>query len=110
MRRASIPQEQVKLSRSGKLLRRMVVWAHEVHLAQGFPYSLNELRSLEIGELRFIARMCLSWVNREVLGMSRTHLIQWIQGDQPQAPVPPWPAPVRAEIVPLLEEIRQPRR
>lgn len=87
----------------------MVVWAHEVQLAQGFPYLSHELQRLRIGELRFIARMCPSWVHREVMGLSRAELIQWIQGDQPQAPLTPWPAPVRADHVPLLEEIRPPR-
>ena len=86
------------------------MWAHEVQLAQGFPYAVNELQRLSIGQLRFVARMCPSWVHREVQAMSRGELIRWIQGDQPQEPIAPWPAPVRAGHVPLLEDIRPARR
>ena len=87
----------------------MLVWAHEIDLAQGFPFAPVELQKLSIGDLRFIARMCPSWVHREILCRKRDELIQWILGDQPQLPVPAWGAPVRAEDIPTFEEIRPPR-
>jgi hypothetical protein len=88
----------------------MVVWAHEIDIAQGFPYSLQELRQLDMAQLRFVARICPSWVRRELLSMKRDELINWILGDQPQAPLVPWEAPVRADTIPTFEEIRPPRQ
>lgn len=110
MRRAAIKQEDVKLSSSGKLLRRMLIWTHEAEIAQGFPYSLMELQKLTIAQLRFVARMCPSWVHQEMLHQTRAELIQWILGDQPQAPASVGRPPVRAADVPTLDEIRPPRR
>ena len=110
MARASSIQEQIKLNSSGKLLRQMLIWAHEAEISRGFPYSLMELQKLTIAQLRFVARMCPSWVHREMLHQTRADLVQWILGDQPQAPVAVGRPPVRAADVPTLDEIRPPRR
>jgi hypothetical protein len=109
MKRASMVQEQVKLNRSGRLFRRMLVWAHEIDLAQGLPYALVKLQKLCILDLRFIARMCPSWVHQESLHRSRNDLIQWILGDQPQQLLLPWAPPIRAENVQTFKEIRPPK-
>lgn len=109
MARASSIQEQIKLNSSGKLLRQMLIWAHETEIARGFPYMPTELQRLTIAQLRFVARMCPSWVHREMLHRTRVELIQWILGDQPQAPLQIRQPPVRAADVPTLDEIRPPR-
>ena len=104
------PSRKVILSKANKDLRALLKWAHGVQLAQGFPFSMTELQTLRIEQLRFIARLCPDFVQRAVLYLNRHELITWILGYQPQRSVEPWSAPVMAAEIPTLEELRPPRR
>jgi hypothetical protein len=95
---------------NGKHAREMARWALAVDLARGFPFSQAELEERSIAQLRFLARLCPDFVQREVFNKSKRELITWILGYQPRREVAPWPPPIQIADLPCLEEIRPPRR
>ena len=89
-----------------KHARAILRWSHAIGLAAKFPYYSHELQAQSMETLRMIARLCPSWVHWEVVSMDRQELIRFILGDQPDQPLPPWPAPYQIADIPTGDEIR----
>ncbi len=95
---------------NGNHARELARWVQAVNLARGFPFALIELEARSIAQLRFLARLCPDFVQREVFNKTKRELITWILGYQPAREVEPWPPPIQIADLPFLDEIRPPRR